>query len=64
VRDGVEGLIVGAGDVEALSEAILRMRDDEELRKRLGEASRRRYEEAYTNDAFYRALGELATNRD
>jgi glycosyltransferase involved in cell wall biosynthesis len=60
VRDGVEGLIVGAGDVEALGAAILRMRDDEELRERLGEASRRRYEEAYTNEAFYRALGELA----
>lgn len=60
VRADREGLIVPAGDLEALGTAIVVMRDDAELRRRLGEGGRRRYEEAYTNESFYRALAALA----
>ena len=60
VRDGVEGIIVPSADVAALGEAIARLRDDAALRAELGGNGRRRYEEAYGNEAFYRALSELA----
>jgi glycosyltransferase involved in cell wall biosynthesis len=60
VRDGREGIIVPAGDVSALGDAIARLRDDAALRAELGRNGRRRYEEAYGNEAFYRALSELA----
>lgn len=60
VRADQEGLIVPAGDVKALGEAIVRMRDDAELRERLGAQARRRYDEAYTNEAFYKAIAALA----
>jgi glycosyltransferase involved in cell wall biosynthesis len=60
VRDGVEGIIVAKGDVDALGEAIGRLRADAALRAELGRNGRRRYEDAYGNEAFYRALSELA----
>lgn len=61
VREGIEGLIVRAGDAEALGEAVMRLREDPALRQELGANARRRYEEIYANEAFYRALGELTT---
>lgn len=60
VRDGIEGLIVPAGDVSALGEAVARLREQPGLARDLAAGSRRRYEEAYTNEAFYRGLAELA----
>lgn len=60
VRDGIEGLIVGAGDVPALAGALLTLREDPELRARLGRAARARYEQRYSNEAFYGALARLA----
>jgi len=45
ITDGVNGLLVPVGDVNALAEAILRLLDDEPLRRRLGEAGRRRAED-------------------
>lgn len=41
VRDEANGLIVPAGDARALAEAIARLLDDAELRRRLGEQGRR-----------------------
>jgi glycosyltransferase involved in cell wall biosynthesis len=38
IDDGRDGLLVPAGDVEALSAALLRVIDDEALRRRLGAA--------------------------
>jgi glycosyltransferase involved in cell wall biosynthesis len=40
VEDGVNGLLVPAGDREALRAAIVRLRDDDELRTRLARAAR------------------------
>ncbi|MBA2522489.1 MAG: glycosyltransferase family 4 protein, partial [Solirubrobacterales bacterium] len=60
VRDGVEGLIVGAGDVDGLGEAVMRLREDAALRADLGANARRRYAETYGNEAFYDALEKLA----
>jgi glycosyltransferase involved in cell wall biosynthesis len=39
VRDGVDGLLVPAGDVAALGDALLRLADDPALRARLGAAA-------------------------
>jgi glycosyltransferase involved in cell wall biosynthesis len=49
ISDGRDGLLVPGGDVEALSAALLRVTDDEALRRRLGAAgavSAQRYDRA------------------
>ena len=38
VRDGVDGILVDAGDEDALSESIIRLLRDPSLRKRMGDA--------------------------
>ena len=40
VRDGVNGLVVAPGDASALAEALVRVRDDPQLRGRLSENGR------------------------
>jgi len=45
ITDGVNGLLVPVADVDALAEAILKLLDDKHLRKRLGEAGRKRAED-------------------
>jgi glycosyltransferase involved in cell wall biosynthesis len=47
-RHGETGLNAPAGDVEALASALRRLSDDEPLRKRMGAAARRRYENHFT----------------
>jgi glycosyltransferase involved in cell wall biosynthesis len=42
VEDGVTGILVPPRDVEALSEAVLRLLSDQDLRDRLGRAGRER----------------------
>ncbi len=59
VRDGSEGLIVAPGDIGAIAAAIETLREDEPLRRRLGERARARYEDCYTPEVFYEALGAL-----
>jgi len=51
VRDEVNGLVVDAGDSEALAHAIVRLADDQLLRARLG-AQGARDVRAYTYDAW------------
>jgi glycosyltransferase involved in cell wall biosynthesis len=48
IEDETTGLLVEPGDVEELARAIERLATDESLRKRLGEAGRRRVIEKYT----------------
>ena len=45
VRDGVEGFIVGAGDVADLSEKLNALGQNVELRRRMGAAARERAEQ-------------------
>jgi glycosyltransferase involved in cell wall biosynthesis len=51
VRDGRNGLVVPAGDPEALARALRRMHDEPELRARLGAAGREDVE-SYTPQAW------------
>ncbi|HEY3865245.1 MAG TPA: glycosyltransferase family 4 protein [Solirubrobacteraceae bacterium] len=66
VRDGRNGLVVPAGDSDALARAIRRLAADPELRKRLGETGARDVR-AYTYDAwaqgFSSALASLGLSR-
>jgi len=58
VRDGTDGILVGAGDVTGLSKAILRLLKDPDLRKRMGGAGKERVG-MYSWDATARiVLGE------
>jgi glycosyltransferase involved in cell wall biosynthesis len=67
VRDGESGLVVGAGDVGALSGAVSRLAQDEGLRERLG-ATGAREVAAYSHEAwaegFSRALSSLGLSRE
>lgn len=66
VRDGVDGFVVPVRDVEAMAEALVKLGRDPELRRRMGEAGRRRVMEEFTLErqtrewrAFYeKAAGE------
>ncbi|MBI2951818.1 glycosyltransferase family 4 protein [bacterium] len=51
VEDGKTGLLVEPGDASALAGAILRLLDDEGLRRSMGEAARRRAVERYSWEA-------------
>lgn len=48
VRDGDNGLLVPAGDVDALAVAIRRLIEEPETRSRMGVAGRRRVEEGFS----------------
>jgi len=52
VEDGVSGLLVPAGDADALAAAVRRVRDDPALARRLGEAGRRRLREQFSWQAI------------
>ena len=58
-RDGVEGLIVAAGDPQALAAAMLRLIEDPDLRRRLGAAARERYLARYRPQDFESAVARL-----
>jgi glycosyltransferase involved in cell wall biosynthesis len=47
IRDGQDGLLVPASDLEALVAALARLMDDEKLRKKLGKNGRKRIVERY-----------------
>jgi glycosyltransferase involved in cell wall biosynthesis len=64
VRDGRNGLVVPAGDPDALAEALRALHHDPELRARLGEQGARdvaAYTHAAWADAFARALSGATT---
>lgn len=61
VDDGVEGVLVGERDVQALADALARLLGDAALRARLAEAARRKIEREF--DARSEALRLLAMFR-
>src|SRR5262249_14248970 len=64
VRDGIEGLLVPRGDVDAAARALVRLAGDAALRARLGAAAHARFVERLTEAAVSRAMrGVYATLR-
>jgi glycosyltransferase involved in cell wall biosynthesis len=63
VRDGVNGLVVPAGDARALAGAIRRLHDDPQERARLGAAGRQAVR-AYTHQAWAQAVTEALADAD
>lgn len=59
VETEVNGIVVPEGDLDALSGALRRLVEDPELRSRMARASRRRYEEQFTDEHCARRLVEL-----
>jgi glycosyltransferase involved in cell wall biosynthesis len=67
VRDGIEGLLVPLGDVDAAARALMQLAADPALRARLGAAAHARFQERFTEEAvvrtmtaFYSALRKLS----
>lgn len=59
VHDGVNGLVVPAGDVDALAGALRRLSDDAELRGRLAAGARASVEALTDGDRAYERLMEV-----
>ncbi len=71
VEDGVSGYVVPFDDIEAMARAMVRLAESPELRRRFGEAGRRRVEEAHNFDglagrliAAYEGIAERHGRRD
>jgi glycosyltransferase involved in cell wall biosynthesis len=56
VRDGVDGLLVPRGDVDAAVAALVRLARDAPLRARMGENARARFRERFTEEAVTRTM--------
>lgn len=59
VRQGVEGILVQPHDPVAVAGALRRLIDDPELRRRMGEAGRRRAVEQFSTAAMVRGYQDL-----
>jgi glycosyltransferase involved in cell wall biosynthesis len=59
VEDGVTGFLVPQRDVIALADKLEVLLADEELRKRMGEAGYRKYENEFTQEKFENRLIEI-----
>lgn len=68
ITDGLEGLLSEPGDIPSLAGAIGRLATDEELRKMMGTAARRRGQELPTWEAtaaaFFKELRAVSIGRD
>ncbi len=59
VTDGENGLLVPVKSAEAIADAIARLAADPGLRRRLGEAARRKIEETYADPMIERQVADL-----
>ncbi len=59
VRDGIEGILVPLGNVEAAALAITRLAADAGLRARMGEAAHARFLERFTEDEVMKTARDL-----
>ncbi len=59
VDDGVHGLLVPPGDVEALAQALDRLLGDDALRQRLGRAARERATQRYGAEQVLQRVGAI-----
>lgn len=63
IQDGVDGLLVPVGDVKAISEALLRLIDDEDLRRTMGAAAvrnARRFDPGVVTKQYEALFDELS----
>jgi glycosyltransferase involved in cell wall biosynthesis len=49
IQDGVTGILVPLRDIDSVAAAIAKLRDDPELRRRMGEAARQRAEKEFSS---------------
>jgi glycosyltransferase involved in cell wall biosynthesis len=56
---GDAGLLVDEGDAGALANALRSLQQDDDLRNRLGQAARLRYEQEFSIDAYARRLARI-----
>eukprot|EP00960_Hanusia_phi_P052587 761544-Hanusia_phi.AAC.2 len=59
VDDGVEGILVPPADAASLSDAIFKLYQDPELRRKLGKAGRQRVLRQFSYDAMIARYGEV-----
>jgi len=59
VENGVTGFLVPQKDVEALAEKLELLIRNPELRKQMGEAGRKRYQEKFTLEKFENTLKDI-----
>lgn len=59
IVDGETGLLVPRQDPEAIAGALIRLLTDESMRRRLGEAGRRRYDNTFTYPRFRARLSGI-----
>ena len=59
IRDGVNGLLIPAGDTQALAAAIRRLVDDPSFARKLGAAARATIAARFTTETMLERLGEV-----
>jgi glycosyltransferase involved in cell wall biosynthesis len=63
IRDGIDGLLAPASDVDALVEALARLADDQQLRERLAASGRSRVLQFYDLERNVEALAAVFAER-
>jgi glycosyltransferase involved in cell wall biosynthesis len=59
VRDGIEGILVPPGDIDAAAHALIKLAEDKGMRTRMGAAANARFRERFTVDAVKNAVRNL-----